>query len=38
MAMKKPMKRTKRYEGGGEIMGEMDPMEAAAKKTRLRDV
>jgi len=35
MAMKKPMKRTKRYEGGGEIMGEMDPMEAAAKKRGL---
>jgi hypothetical protein len=35
MAMKKPMKRTKRYEGGGEIMGEMDPMEAEAKKRGL---
>jgi hypothetical protein len=25
----------KRYEGGGEVMGEMDPMEAAAKKRGL---
>jgi len=35
MATKKPMKKFKRYEGGGEVMGEMDPMEAAAKKRGL---
>jgi hypothetical protein len=29
------MKKFKRYEGGGEVMGEMDPMEAAAKKRGL---
>ena len=33
--MKKPMKKFKRYEGGGEVMGDMDPMEAAAKKRGL---
>jgi hypothetical protein len=35
MATRKPMKKFKRYEGGGEVMGEMDPMEAAAKKRGL---
>ena len=35
MATRKPMKKFKRYEGGGEVMGEMDPIEAAAKKRGL---
>lgn len=35
MATRKPIKKFKRYEGGGEVMGEMDPMEAAAKKRGL---
>ena len=34
--MKKPMKKFKRYEGGGTVMGEMDPKEAAAKEAGLR--
>ena len=33
--MKKPMKKFKRYENGGEVMGEMDPREAAAKQRGL---
>ena len=33
--MKKPMK-FKRYEGGGEISGEVDPKEAAAKEAGLK--
>jgi hypothetical protein len=33
--MKKPMK-FKRYEGGGEIIGEVDPKEAAAKEAGLK--
>lgn len=35
MATKKPMKKIKRYEGGGEISGEVDPKEAAAKEAGL---
>ena len=35
MATRKPMKKFKRYEGGGEVMGSMDPQEAAAKKRGL---
>ena len=34
--MKKPMKKFKRYEGGGTVMGEMDPKEAAAKEAGLK--
>ena len=33
--MKKQMKKFKRYENGGEVMGEMDPREAAAKQRGL---
>jgi len=35
MATKKPMKKFKRYEGGGEVMGDMDPKEAADKQRGL---
>jgi len=34
--MKKPMKKFKRYEGGGTVMGEVDPKEAAAKEAGLK--
>lgn len=36
MATKKPMKKFKRYEGGGEVMGDVDPKEAAAKEAGLK--
>jgi hypothetical protein len=36
MATKKPMKKFKRYEGGGEVMGNVDPKEAAAKEAGLK--
>jgi hypothetical protein len=35
MATRKPMKKFKRYEGGGEVMGSMDPQEAADKQRGL---
>jgi hypothetical protein len=35
MATRKPMKKFKRYDDGGSVMGEMDPREAAAKKRGL---
>ena len=35
MATRKPMKKFKRYEGGGEVMGSMDPKEAADKQRGL---
>jgi len=35
MATKKPMKKFKRYDDGGEVMGSMDPKEAADKQRGL---
>jgi len=35
MDTRKPMKKFKRYEGGGEVMGSMDPQEAADKQRGL---
>jgi hypothetical protein len=36
MATKKPMKKFKRYEGGGEVMADVDPKESAAKEAGLK--